>query len=155
MNKVFLIGRLSAKPYKNVTPSNVEYSRFTMAIRREYAAPNSEPVVDFVPCVAWRSNATFINKYLDKGSLLLVEGTFQSSRFNNGDGQISTSYVVSAEKIQSLETREMSENRRKNNNGKEFNIATEESNTIDNNLENNHQSNESNDNPFDQLDWDL
>lgn len=49
----------------------------------------------------------------------------------------------------------MSENRRKNNNGKEFNIATEESNTIDNNLENNHQSNESNDNPFDQLDWDL
>lgn len=76
MNKVFLIGRLSAKPYKNVTPSNVEYSRFTMAIRREYAAPNSEPVVDFVPCVAWRSNATFINKYLDKGSLLLVEVHF-------------------------------------------------------------------------------
>ncbi|ENY53778.1 single-stranded DNA-binding protein [Metamycoplasma alkalescens] len=125
MNKVILIGRLASKPFKGITASNIEYSRFTIVVTRNYAAPNTEPVSDFIPCVAWRSNATFINKFLDKGSLLLVEGSFQSSRLTDQNGQLVNSYVISADRIQSLETKEVTEARRKNN-LKEFSISEEE-----------------------------
>ncbi|TPR54344.1 single-stranded DNA-binding protein [Metamycoplasma neophronis] len=115
MNKVILVGRLASAPYKGVTASNIEYSRFTVAVRRQYTNPNGETVTDFIPCVAWRNNGMFVNKYLDKGSLVSVEGTFQSSRVNGSDGQVVTAYVVSVDRVESLETREVTESRKKNN----------------------------------------
>ncbi|BAP39599.1 single-stranded DNA-binding protein [Metamycoplasma canadense] len=129
MNKVILLGRLVSKPYKGLAGSGIEYSRFTIAVTRSYSAPNAEPVSDFIPCIAWRSNATFINKYLDKGSLLFIEGSFQSSRFTDANGQAINNYVVSIEKIKSLESKEITEARRKNN-SKEFSISNEESKDI-------------------------
>ncbi|AZZ65275.1 single-stranded DNA-binding protein [Metamycoplasma phocicerebrale] len=126
MNKVILIGRLASKPYKGITSSNIEYSRFTIVVTRPFGPANSDPISDFIPCIAWRTNATFINKYMDKGSLISVEGSFQSSRLTDQNGQPINNYVVSADRIQSLETREVTENRRKNNTSKEFNISEEE-----------------------------
>ncbi|WP_412031654.1 single-stranded DNA-binding protein [Metamycoplasma buccale] len=123
MNKIILTGRLTAKPYQGFTASNIEYSRFTLACRRNYSDANNEPVLDFVPCVAWRQNAEFINKYLDKGSLILVEGAFQSSRVTNKDGAVLTSYTISVDRIESLETKTVTESRKKLNT-QEFSIPT-------------------------------
>lgn len=152
MNKVILIGRLASKPFKGVTASNVEYSRFTIVVTRTYSAPNTDPVADFIPCVAWRSNASFINQFMDKGSLLLLEGTFQSSKTTDQNGQLVNNYVVSAERIQSLETREQSENRRKNN-SKEFSISNEENNILNNPID--EQDSTDAETVYDGLSWDF
>ncbi|PZV99929.1 single-stranded DNA-binding protein [Metamycoplasma auris] len=157
MNKVILVGRLASKPFKGITASNIEYSRFTVAIRREYALPNSEPVSDFVPCVAWRSNATFINKFLDKGSLILVEGSFQSSRLTDQNGQPINSYVVNADRIQPLETKEVRDLRRKNSEfEKEFSISDEEKKqTTQSTSKIVDESKDDSDINYDGLTWDL
>ncbi|SYV90673.1 single-stranded DNA-binding protein, partial [Metamycoplasma alkalescens] len=55
----------------------------------------------------------------------MVEGSFQSSRLTDQNGQLVNSYVISADRIQSLETKEVTEERRKNN-LKEFSISEEE-----------------------------
>ncbi|WP_027122753.1 single-stranded DNA-binding protein [Metamycoplasma spumans] len=129
MNKVILVGRLSSAPYKGETASKVEYSRFTIAVGRQYNSINGESVTDFIPCIAWRFQAAFVNKYLDKGSHVLVEGSFQSSRVIGQDGPTNV-YVVNVERVQSLESRGVSEERRKNSSSTEYSIpqSSEEKN---------------------------
>ncbi|MDC8921070.1 single-stranded DNA-binding protein [Metamycoplasma hyosynoviae] len=122
MNKVLLIGRLSAKPFAGKTNSNIEYSRFTLVVPRQFQLSNDNP--DYIPCIAWRNNAEFINKYLDKGSLVHIEGTFQSNRITNSEGNLINNYSVSVDRIETLESRATAENRRRNS--KEFNIPSEE-----------------------------
>lgn len=159
MNKVILIGRLASKAYRGVTASNQEYSRFTVVVSRQYTQPNGEQILDFVPCVAWRNNAQFINKYLDKGALISVEGSFQSSRITDASGQINYSYVVNADHVETLETREVAEARRK---AKETSVPNpnsnfNNSNSVDqiSNQNNNNSLNEEAkiDDILDQLDW--
>lgn len=128
MNKVILAGRLANKPYQGFTGSNVEYSRFTIVTRRTYNGANNEAISDFIPCVAWRQNAEFVNKYFDKGSLLLIEGTVQSSRITAKDGTISTSISINADRVQALESKATNEERRKSNT-QEFTIPSPEMNT--------------------------
>ncbi|MBN0970913.1 single-stranded DNA-binding protein [Mycoplasma phocoeninasale] len=151
MNKVILVGRMANSPYKGITASNVEYSRFTIVVKRPYITPNNEPILDFVPCVAWRANAQFVNKYHDKGSLLLIEGSFQSSKITSPDGQISNSYVISVDRVESLESKEAAEARKKNSLTREFTIPADPKFS----KEDNHSPAEAQEDAFDQLDWDF
>lgn len=125
MNKVILVGRLANKPYQGFTGSNVEYSRFTIVTRRTYSGANNESISDFIPCVTWRQNAEFVNKYFDKGSLLLAEGTVQSSRITAKDGTISTSISINVDRVEALESKATSEERRRSNT-QEFTIPSTE-----------------------------
>ena len=134
MNKVLLTGRLSSKPFSGKTSSNIEYSRFTL----------ENQVLDIIPCVAWRYNAEFANKYLDKGSLILVEGTFQSNKIVGKDGNSNNTYSVNVDRIESLETKAMAESRRKSA-SQEFNIPE----TSQDNSLNEIKSEDS----FNELDW--
>ncbi|QJG66811.1 single-stranded DNA-binding protein [Mycoplasma phocoenae] len=130
MNKFVGIGRLSADPIGKTTSSGVEYSRFTLAIQRRQSA-GTESVVDFVPCIAWRNNASFINKFLDKGALVAVEGEFQSSR-SVANGQTYVNYTIHVDNIESLENRQTAEMRRQKrdqSDGKTFDIPNINSNS--------------------------
>ena len=107
MNKVLTIGRLVRDPETQETNSGIKYTRFTIAVDR----PFGDNQTDFIPVVAWRSQADFIQKYLTKGSLVSVEGRFTSSSYTNADGQNVTRYEVTADRVESLETRTQAENR--------------------------------------------
>ena len=51
MNKVMLIGRLTAKPELRYTPSNVPYSRFSLAVNRPFNSQQGERGTDFINIV--------------------------------------------------------------------------------------------------------
>ncbi|RMA77427.1 single-strand DNA-binding protein [Metamycoplasma subdolum] len=149
MNKVILIGRLTNTPYKGMTTKEIEFSRFTIAVRRGYADANREPIIDFLPCVAWRKNAEFINKFLDKGSLILVEGTAQASRTKDANGQNVNNFWISAERVEPLETKTVADGRRKANTGE----LTLPSNVENGNSQNDDESPNENDGEFGGLNW--
>lgn len=107
MNKVLIVGRLTRDPETNVTGSNIKYTRFTLAVTR----PFGDDQADFIPVVAWRSQADFIEKYMSKGSLVSVEGRFSSSTYQNQDGQNVTRYEVTADRVQALESKSQQEGR--------------------------------------------
>ena len=46
MNKVILIGRLTAKPELRYTGSNVAFTRFTVAVNRNFAGADGERKAD-------------------------------------------------------------------------------------------------------------
>lgn len=125
MNKIIITGRLTTKPNSGVTSGQVLYSRFTIACQRRSYGNNQDSIVDFLPCVAWRYNAEFANKYLDKGSLVLVEGSLQASRVLR-DGVVNVLYSINVDSLEALETKKYVELRKQNQEQE-----TEENKTLD------------------------
>ena len=57
LNKVVLIGRLTRDPELRYTSSGIPVTRFTLAVNRNFANQQGEREADFIPIVAWRSQA--------------------------------------------------------------------------------------------------
>lgn len=110
MNRVLLVGRLTAKPELRYTNSNIPYTRFSVAVDGIPSA-NGERRTDFINTVAWRKQAENICQYLDKGSLVSVEGRLQTSNYTDKDGNKRYSMDVQADNVRFLESRAQAQNR--------------------------------------------
>ena len=100
MNRVCIVGRLTAKPVMKITSLNKSVTRFTVAISRHRAEG-----ADFINCVAWGKQAENIANYLDKGSLVAVEGRIQTGSYTNSQGNKVYTTDVVAESVQFLNTK--------------------------------------------------
>ncbi len=84
MNKVILVGRLTADPVLNQTSSGIASCRFTVAVTRRFADKNTgERQADFITCVAWRQQAEFVSRYFSKGKSIVVEGTLRNDNYQD------------------------------------------------------------------------
>lgn len=86
MNKVMLVGRLTAKPELRYTGSNTAFLRFTVAINRPFVNSEGKREADFISVVAWRKQAETIAKFFDKGNLIAIEGRIQVGSYDDKDG---------------------------------------------------------------------
>ena len=86
MNKVNLIGRLTADAELRYNDSNIPYTRFNLAVNRNFTNANGEREADFISCVAWRKTAELINKHFQKGSELGASGRIQTGSYDDKDG---------------------------------------------------------------------
>ena len=94
LNKVILIGRLTSNVELRHTNEQVPYAYFTLAVNRGGSASNRDKT-DFISCVAFRSTAEVMARYLSKGSLISVEGRLEVYRSENaGEYQTRTNVVV-------------------------------------------------------------
>jgi single-strand DNA-binding protein len=97
LNKVIITGRLTAKPELKKTTTDVSVASFSLAVQRNFKNGNGEYDTDFINCVAWRSQAEFITKYFDKGSLVTIVGTLTSRRYEDSNGNKRTAIEVVAD----------------------------------------------------------
>ena len=102
MNRVELVGRLTAKPELRYTGSNVPFARFTVAVNRTFSNANGERETDFINCITWRKQAENLCQYQDKGSLISVEGRIQTGSYDAQDGSKRYTTDVVADSIQFL-----------------------------------------------------
>lgn len=95
MNKVFLMGRLTADPEMRQTPSGVAVTTFTIAVNRRFSKDGQQQA-DFIRCTAWRQQAEFICKFFKRGSMICVIGNIQTRSWDGQDGkkQFATDVVV-------------------------------------------------------------
>lgn len=105
MNRVCLVGRLTAKPELRYTGSNTAYTRFSIAVNRTFANAQGEREADFINIVAWRRQAENICQYLDKGSQVSIDGRIQTGSFTGQDGSRRYTTEVVADNVQFLESR--------------------------------------------------
>lgn len=98
LNKTILLGRLTSDPDLKQTNSGVSVATFTVAVERNYKSGDAK-LTDFIPCNAWRSTADFVAKYFHKGDMIAVDGTLQSDKYTDKDGNNRTSYRVIAENV--------------------------------------------------------
>lgn len=105
MNKVLLVGRITRDPELRYTPSNIPTVSFTVAVDRGYKDQNGQRQADFINCVAWRSQAEFIGRYIKKGNMLSVEGRIQSRSYQNQQGVMQYVTEVICDAVENLTPR--------------------------------------------------
>ena len=115
MNRVMLIGRLTAKPELRYTGSNIPYARFSVAINRTFSNSQGQRETDFINVVIWRKQAENVCNFLDKGSLVSIEGRLQSNSYDDKDGNKRYSLDVVADNVQFLESKSQAQSRQNSN----------------------------------------
>ena len=83
LNKVILMGRLTADPELRQTASNTSTCRFTVACDRNFVGQGQERQADFITVVAWRQTAEFVSRYFKKGSMIVVEGNLRTGSYTD------------------------------------------------------------------------
>lgn len=97
MNKIVLMGRLTADPEMRQTSNGIAVCSFSVAVNRRFAKEGQQNV-DFINCTAWGKTAEFLCNYFSKGQMLALCGRLEQSRYEK-DGTIYTAYSVTAEDL--------------------------------------------------------
>lgn len=87
MNKVILMGRLTRDPEVRYSQGEqaTAVARYTLAVDRR--GRNQENPADFIACVAFGKAAEFAERYLHKGTKIVLTGRIQTGSYTNKDGQ--------------------------------------------------------------------
>ena len=83
MNKVILIGRLTADPIVTRTSDGKAVARYKLAVDRK----SRDHAADFISCVAFDKRGEFAEVYLKKGTKIAVTGRIQTGDYTNKQGQ--------------------------------------------------------------------
>ena len=109
MNKVELVGRLTAKPELRYTTSNTAYTRFSIAVNRNFTNAQGQREADFINVIAWRKQAETISRYFDKGNLIGIEGRIQTGSYDDKDGNKRYTFDVALDNFEFLESKSKSQ----------------------------------------------
>ena len=90
MNKVILMGRLTRDPEVRYSQGEnaTAVARYTLAVDRRYNRNNDEQSADFISCVAFGRNGEFAEKYLRKGTKIVLDGEIRNNNYTNREGQM-------------------------------------------------------------------
>lgn len=88
MNKVILMGRLTRDPDVRYSQgeNSTAVARYSLAVDRRFSK-NDENSTDFINIVAFGKAGEFAEKYLHKGTKVLVTGRIQTGSYTNKEGQ--------------------------------------------------------------------
>lgn len=95
MNKVSIIGNLTADPVEKTTQSGKQLTTFTVAV-------NDHGKTDFFRVTAWNGLAEICRKYLVKGRKVAVWGSVTSSAYLAKDGTPKAQMEVTAHDVEFL-----------------------------------------------------
>ena len=88
MNKVILMGRLTRDPEVRYSQGEqaTAIARYTLAVDRRFKR-DGDQTADFIGCVAFGKLGEFAEKYLRKGTKVVVTGRIQTGSYTNKEGQ--------------------------------------------------------------------
>ena len=87
MNNVVMMGRLTRDPeirYSQGTGNAI--ATYSLAVDRKFKR-DGESDADFFTCVCFGKNAEFVEKYLKKGTKIVIRGSIQTENYTNKEGQ--------------------------------------------------------------------
>jgi len=108
LNKVFLIGNLTRDPELRVTPKGTAICQFGIAVNRQFRDDSgaSRDETTFVDIEAWGKQGELVAKYLNKGSLAMVEGRLRLDQWEDkNSGQKRSKLKVVLDNVQFLSSR--------------------------------------------------
>jgi len=101
-NKVILIGRLTRDPETKALPSGQSVTNFGMATDRFFndKSGQRQQQTDFHNIVLFGKLADIAAQYLNKGSLVLIEGRLQTRTWQDAAGNKKSRTEIVAERLQ-------------------------------------------------------
>lgn len=87
MNTVILMGRLTRDPeIRYGGANNTAVARYSIAVDRRFKQ-EGQPEADFFNLVSFGKAGEFVEKYLRKGTKIVIEGELHNNNYTNKDGQ--------------------------------------------------------------------
>lgn len=86
MNKAILHGNCGNDPVIRMTETGKKTASFSLATTRNFKDKNGNRPTDWHRIVAWEKTAELIEKFIKKGSSLIVEGEIQYREYTDKDG---------------------------------------------------------------------
>lgn len=107
MNKAILMGRLTDEPRVRVSTADdgKSVAKFTLAVDRRVARKDGAVTADFIGIEAWGKRAEFAEKYLRKGTKVVIEGRIATGSYTDKDGRKVYTTVVVAEELEFAESK--------------------------------------------------
>lgn len=104
LNKVMMIGRLTADPELKYLPSGSAVCSMRLATSRTYKGRDGEQQEDtcFIDIAVWNRQAELCNQYLEKGREVFIEGRLDYDQWESQDGQKRSKHKITAERVQFL-----------------------------------------------------
>ena len=85
LNKIFLMGRLTRDPEMRGDGTSL-VARYTLAVDRRFKK-EGQAEADFINCVCFGKSAEFAEKYLKKGTKIVVTGRIQTGSYTDKDNK--------------------------------------------------------------------
>ena len=104
MNKVILMGRLTRDPEVSSSASGTTFARFSIAVDRRFKR-EGEPDADFFNCTAFSKTAEFVERYLKKGTKVVLSGRIQNDNYTNKEGQKVYGVRIMVEEVEFAESK--------------------------------------------------
>ena len=103
-NKVILAGNLTRDPQLSYMPNQKAVVDFGLAVNRKWKSQGGEEHQEtcFVDCVAFGKTGENINKYLDKGDPLFIEGELKFEQWTAQDGTKRSKHKINVRSFQFL-----------------------------------------------------
>ncbi len=105
LNKVLLMGNLTADPTLRYTPGGTAVCDLRMAINRSFMGSNNQPreEVCYVDVTVWGKTAETCPRFLSKGSPIFVEGRLQLDQWDDREtGKKMSKLRIVGENVQFL-----------------------------------------------------
>lgn len=109
LNQCNFIGRLGRDPETRYMPDGTACTNFSIAIGSSWtdkASGEKKEHVEWVRCTAWRKLGEICGEYLKKGSQVYVEGSIQTRKWQDKDGQDKYTTEIVGRQMQMLGSRE-------------------------------------------------
>ncbi len=105
-NKVILIGRLGRDPELKYTPSGTPVANFPLATTEVYMDRdgNRQEKTEWHRIVVWSKQAESVANYLSKGRLALIEGSLQTRKWTDAQGQERYTTEIRAQRVVFLDS---------------------------------------------------
>lgn len=103
-NIVVLTGRICQPVELKTTPNGISVCTFSIAVDRAYKK-GEEKQTDFLNVVCWRTTAEFVSKWFTRGSLIGIEGSIQTRKFQDKNGNNRTAFEIVANNVHFIESK--------------------------------------------------
>ncbi|MGC8775790.1 MAG: single-stranded DNA-binding protein [Minisyncoccia bacterium] len=102
VNKVFLVGRVTANPEIRKTPNGQSVTSFTVATNRTWTSKSGakQQETEFHNVVVWGRQAEIATQFLTKGSMVFIEGRLKTRNWQNKEGVIRYATEIICERLQ-------------------------------------------------------
>ena len=101
MNRITIIGNLTADPEMRTTPNGKTVTNFTVAVSRK----GDKDKTDFFRCAAWGKTGEVCGQYLSKGKKVCVVGEVSARAYTDKQGEAKASLEVFVTEVEFLSPR--------------------------------------------------
>ena len=115
MNLCIQIGRCTKDPDIKVAKSGTTIADFTLAVDRKFKR-EGQPDADFLNFTAFGKTAEFVEKWVHKGTKLVVQSTLQNNNYQGRDGKTVYRNTLMVESVEFAESKAASQRANANNN---------------------------------------